>query len=615
MLNKKEVLDSAKICTSFRRAIYFVTLTFLLLPRAAIASSSPAAEGSAAAGSRYDGPAELPRVYVQSSLSSTPAPGRVLDIRGSDNLQKVIDGAKCGDILKLEAGATFRGVFRLPAKSCDDSHWIIIRTSAPDNNLPAEGARISPCYAGVASLPGRPDFRCISVSHAMARIEFDGNGDSGPILFLPHANYYRLIGLEVTRGKPQLHMRNLIEPDKPENTAHHLIFDRLWVHGTAQDETKGGIHLSGTTFVAIVDSYFSDFHCIARTGSCVDAQAINGGGGDEPGGPYKIVNNFLEASGQSIMFGGAPGSTTPTDIEIRGNYLFKPLIWKPGERDFTGGYTGDPYIVKNNFELKNAQRVLFEGNLLENCWGGFTQKGFSTVLTPANQGGKCPQCRISDITIRYNVIRHVGGGLDISNVAGSQNAPSSGGERYSIHDLLVDDIDGERFGGTGLFALIMSVAPPIKSVHIDHVTAFPQRGILSVFNRGPKIEDFAISNSIFTAGDRQIMGAGGGPANCAQNRDDPESVLKNCFSKATFNNNLIIGGQGAWPRGNILAKDDNDAGLRGYKRGQDGDYHLCREKGDSGNCAKPSPGLKAGSDGKDIGADVDAVDAAISGVE
>ena len=35
-------------------------------------------------------------------------------------------------------------------------------------------------------------------------------------------------------------MRNLIQPDKPESTAHHLVFDRLWLHGTAQDETKVG---------------------------------------------------------------------------------------------------------------------------------------------------------------------------------------------------------------------------------------------------------------------------------------------------------------------------------------------------------------------------------------
>ena len=36
-----------------------------------------------------------------------------------------------------------------------------------------------------------------------------------------------------------------------------------------------------------------------------------------------------------------------------------------------------PLADKNLFELKNAQRVLFEGNILENSWGGFSQRGFA----------------------------------------------------------------------------------------------------------------------------------------------------------------------------------------------------------------------------------------------
>jgi hypothetical protein len=52
-------------------------------------------------------------------------------------------------------------------------------------------------------------------------------------------------------------------------------------------------------------------------------------------------------------------------------------------------------------ELKNAMRVLFEANLLENSWGGFTQTGYSIVLTPVNQSDRCPVCRVNDVTIRH----------------------------------------------------------------------------------------------------------------------------------------------------------------------------------------------------------------------
>ena len=85
---------------------------------------------------------------------------------------------------------------------------------------------------------------------------------------------------------------------------------------------------------------------------------------DRPMRGYKIVDNFLEASGQSIIFGGGSASLTPTDIEIRHNHLYKPMIWKESSPGFVAGKSGHPFIVKNLFELKNAQRLLFEGCLI-----------------------------------------------------------------------------------------------------------------------------------------------------------------------------------------------------------------------------------------------------------
>lgn len=590
--------------------VFRTTLAVLVLFGAWCVGMARAAEQG-----QYDGPAELPRVYVHSSLADTPAPGRTLNVKAGDNLQEALDSAKCGDTLKLQAGATFNGLFKVPAKSCDDQHWIVIETSAVES-LAAAGTRVSPCYAGVASLPGRPDFHCPSPRNVMAKLVFDGKGLIGPVLFADGANHYRLVGLEITRALPEIHLRNLVQNQDEKVSSHHLVFDRLWLHGTAQDETKGGIHLSGMTFAAVVDSYFSDFHCIAGRGACTDAQAINGGGGDLPGGPWRIFNNFLEASGQSILFGGAPGSTTPADIEIRHNYLFKPMLWKPDQPDFVGASMGKPFIVKNHFELKNAQRVLFEGNVLENVWGGFTQTGFSIVLTPANQGGHCPACRVTDVTIRYNRISHAASALNIANSIGKAQAPSTAGERYSIHDLVVDDIDGQKYKGFGNFLTLISNAPPVRAIKIDHVTAFPTRALLAVINSTdrPKIENFSLTNSFLAAGDAQIIGAGGGPSNCAQRKDDPSAILKNCFADAVFNHNLILGSEGGWPPGNIVVKNDAAAGVRDWRQGHGGDYRLCREKGDAAGCKSASPGAHAASDGKAVGADIDAIESATAGV-
>src|SRR6202046_3747754 len=146
----------------------------------------------------FDGPAELPRVTVLSAMSDTPAPGAVISLNAGDDLQSALNSATCGDTIQLQPGATFTGRFTFPAKSCDDNHWIIVRTSAADSVLPAEGSRLTPCYAGVSSLPGRPAFKCASAHHVVAKLVM-GAGGSGPINFALGANHYRLIGLEVTR--------------------------------------------------------------------------------------------------------------------------------------------------------------------------------------------------------------------------------------------------------------------------------------------------------------------------------------------------------------------------------------------------------------------------------
>ncbi len=155
---------------------------------------------SSAAASGFDGPAELPRAYVKSSLLDTPSPGRTRVVKRGGDLQGAIEQAACGDTIQLEAAVTFAGKFVFPYKKCDDSHWITIRTSAPDSALPTEGARLTPCYAGVASLPGRPDFHCALVKNVLAKLQFDGRGRVGPIVFTPGANHFRFIGLEISRA-------------------------------------------------------------------------------------------------------------------------------------------------------------------------------------------------------------------------------------------------------------------------------------------------------------------------------------------------------------------------------------------------------------------------------
>ena len=160
-----------------------------------IVSCSPAT-GQVSDGKGFDGPAELPRLYVKTSLVDTPAPGHRLRAKDTDGLKDSLRRAACGDTVELQPDVTYAGYFELPDKSCDDAHWIVIRTSSLDSSLPPEGTRINPCYAGVASLPGRPPFPCNSSNRMMARIT-GAKSETKILTNRAGANHYRFIGLEI----------------------------------------------------------------------------------------------------------------------------------------------------------------------------------------------------------------------------------------------------------------------------------------------------------------------------------------------------------------------------------------------------------------------------------
>jgi hypothetical protein len=568
------------------------------------------------AGSNFDGPAELPRVTVPSAMSDTPAPGAVIAVNAGGDLQSALNNARCGDVVELQAGATFTGHFTVPAKNCDIDHWIVIRTSAPDSALPAEGQRATPCYAGVASLEGRPQYSCPNPKNAMAKVQIQTAGN-GPIEIASGANYYRFIGLEVTRPAGTKGPAQLIVG---QGTADHLVFDRSWLHGAPQDETQLGIRLDGMTNIAVVDSYFSDFHCIALTGACTDAHAISGGVSNTQDGPYKIEDNFLEASGEAVMFGGGPATLSPSDIQVLNNHFWKPWQWMPGNPNFIGGPDGHPFIVKNHLELKNAVRVLVEANLMENSWGGFSQTGYAILLTPKNQGtGKgtyvCPLCQVTDVTIRYVHISHAGGGIVMATaeVIGV-GAPALAGTRWSIHDVVIDDLS-KKYDGHGTVFEIMNAWPKnaLNNVTINHITAFPDPAGITMtignLSQNPPMSGLVFTNNLVTISQYPVLSTGGGPANCAYH-DVPVTTIASCFTTYTFTNNALVATPShyppsSWPAGNLFSDTTEAAGFVSFNNGNGGSYEL----------QPNSPYKNKGTDGKDLGADIVGLNAALANVE
>ena len=145
----------------------------------------------------------------------------------------------------------------------------------------------------------------------------------------PGAHHYRLQFLEIVNTYANTDIIKLGAQDSTQTSlasvAHDLIVDRCYIHGDPVNGQKRGIALNSAT-TTIVNSYISNIKS-----SQSDAQAIQGSNGP---GPYLIANNYLEASGENIMFGGADpyiANLVPSDITIRQNYISKPLsLARPG---------------------------------------------------------------------------------------------------------------------------------------------------------------------------------------------------------------------------------------------------------------------------------------------
>jgi len=576
------------------------------------------AKGDIWTGETSDGPADLPQGCVYTGLDATPSPGKVTFVAAGADAVSAMKAANCGDTIQLQQGATFTLKSpSLPSKNCDSQHWITIRTSAADSALPPEHTRINPSYAAVASLSGRPTFSGPN-KNVMAKLVVGAS----PIQLGDH---YRLIGLEITRPSDGKWYNSLVR-----FAGSHIILDRNWIHG---DPTADTPHLvqagAGADHVAIINSYMTDAHCKAVAAAiCADAQAWSDGG---HGTFMKAYNNFMEAAGENIMFGGATAAIITSDVEIRLNHLFKPLTWNPLDKSFIG----TKFTVKNNFELKQGRRILVEGNILENTWGGFTQIGANILITPKNQAGAngrniCPICFVSDVTLRYNYVRHGAQGLQIANAASTNGGWSMGGHNYSIHDLVFDGMQYSECYQCANFLDSLGSAyhlppPPaaeiMHDVTLDHLTIV-NTGFLATGKTAtgflvmdgppagnttatPRVDNIQWTNSIVDAGTSGAFPSGGGSNNCAVGEKTIAAMLAACWTGASlFSGNLLVTDDVSstlvLPSGNSTVSAWSKVGFVNFNGGDGGDYRLQQSS------QYHSPGRK------DPGADVNSVNTARS---
>jgi hypothetical protein len=474
----------------------------------------------------------------------------LVDVGGGGDLQAALNQVQPGGTIRLASGATYTGNFKLPAKG--GASYILITTNT---SLPSAGTRIDPSYRSRLATIRSP------------------NGASA-LATAAGASYYRIVGVAFAAnvdGDGEVIALGRDAQTTLAEVPHHFALERVIITGDAALGQRRGIALNAA-HVTIVDS---DIRDIKDAGQ--DSQAI--AGWNTPG-PITIRNNYLEAAGENILFGGAHiniPNVIPSDIVIEGNYLTKDPEWR-----------GSKWTVKNLFELKNARRVVVRGNIMEYNWSA-AQAGFAVVLTPRNSSGRTPWVTVEDVEISGNVIRSV---ASVFNILGHDDTARSGQlARLLIRDNLAYDVHAGRWGGTGTFA---QIGGEPKDITIDHNTVLHTGNIVLFYSgtyvnssgtkvtAGP-VRGFVFTNNMGKHNDYGIFGSGQSMGTASLNYYAPGSVV----------------------RRNVLASDTSVASryppdnffptvaafTAGFTDPANRDYRL----------VSWSPYVDAGTDGRDIG--------------
>jgi hypothetical protein len=485
---------------------------------------------------------------VAAFLSCVDVSAATVSVPAGGNLQEALNAARPGDVIELAAGATYVGNFVLPAGPPSET-YITVRT-VPDPQLPAAGARIQPAdapkLAKLRSPDGRPALQTAARAHHW-RLEL--------LEFLPNEEPS---GAIVSLGEGSSAQSQLTQ------VPHDIILDRAFVHGHATTGQRRGIALNSAS-TTITGCYVSEIKAIG-----FESQAIAGWNGP---GPFTISNNYLEAAGENVLFGGGDPSIpnlVPRDITIIRNKLSRPVAWR-----------GQKWEIKNILELKNARKVTITDNILENNWQA-AQAGFAVLFTVRNQEGRCAWCQVEDVVFERNVVRHSGGGVSILGLDEKEHSEQT--RAIAVRNNLFLDIDNEHWGGNGYFMLLTG-AP--RDIVVDHNTIIQPHSSGIVQVEGPPVVGFVFTNNIVRHGAYGIMGSDHAPG---------ADTIKAYFPAAVITHNVIADGAAdRYPPGNRFP---SFAEFRAqFVHYDGGDFRL---SGSSG-------WKQAGSDRTTVGADVSAL--------
>src|SRR5215217_3880108 len=475
---------------------------------------------------------------------------RIINVGPRDSLQAALNAAKYGDTIVVQAGVTLTGNFILPQKTGTGE---IVIQSSNISELP-EGKRVKP-----------------SQSASFAKLQTPNS--EAVIATAPGAHNYRFEGIEFLTDSSSKIVYDLIrfgggrkEQKTLDSVPSDLVIDRCYIHGSDTQDVQRGISLNSKE-TRVTNSHISNIHGVGY-----DTQAIAGWNGP---GPFHIINNHLEAAGENIMFGGAdPGITglVPSDIEIRRNYVIKPLSWKVGDPSYAGYH----WTIKNILELKNAKNVVIDANVFENCWTD-GQTGIPILFTVRNQEGTAPWSIVQNVTFTNNIVNGAEGAL---NFLGTDNEqPSQRSSNAVIANNLFTDIRGPFLTLNGF-----------HNVTLDHNTSFQTSNTYTLY--GEQSLSYVSTNNLTIENPWGIYGDGGYMGTAGLTKYTPSYV---------FNKNLMVGAAASSnPANNYYPTLVSQVGFADFAAGN---YAL----------SVNSPYRNAGSDGKDVGVDFAQLSAAQAG--
>lgn len=445
-----------------------------------------------------DAGVNLPRVCVNTSVPITKSAVLVSDVTG------LAAALKCGTTVSLKPG--HYGSTVLP--SCTAANPFVIKSAG---KVPAPGQRFTPT----------------------------GGYQTAVFDHIVMGNYNR-IGPGIEVGQTGLYDSILIDA---RNVSHPIII-RNWIHGNPKGEVAHAVMATGSDHFAFSGNWVNEIHCI-NNGKCGDSQAVLIGCAGAGAG-FLVENNHLESSGENFMSGGCGQMGYTSDVIVRRNHLYKPMAWMGGTPRF---------LVKNSLELKSCLRCLIEDNILENSWGGFSQNGYSMLLTSKTQslgtGGVLAQ--LTDIVVRNN---SMSGGSGIQIAAAKSDPPASlsslGLIRFSIHGNLIA-VDNKKYvssSGIGMQLTLQDNQAQATGINISNNTWTGAQNSALMLG-AVKAGSLTFTNNILFPGTYNSTSTGA-QTDCSKNTNTkPAMALTACWTSLTFTGNVVVGGNSNWPGGTL----------------------------------------------------------------